>query len=75
MLEKFRMFVYVVIASVTFPFMITTAYAGGETKEVCNDKTDAKGQVVKGKDGKPVQLCKKIKVHKKLEGTVVPGQK
>lgn len=51
------------------------AFAGGETKEVCNDKTDAKGQVVKGKDGKPVQVCKKIKVHKKLEGTVVPGQK
>jgi hypothetical protein len=28
-----------------------------------------------GKDGKPVQECKKIKVHKKLEGTEVPGQK
>ena len=52
-----------------------TAFAGGEVKEVCNDKTDAKGQVVKGKDGKPVQVCKKIKVHQKLEGTVVPGQK
>jgi hypothetical protein len=75
MLEKFRMSVYVIIASVTFPFMTMTAYAGGETKEVCNDKTDAKGQVVKGKDGKPVQVCKKIKVHQKLEGTVVPDKK
>lgn len=46
--------------------------AGGEVKEVCKDKVDAKGQVVKGKDGKPVQECKKIKVHKKLEGTPVP---
>lgn len=69
------MSVYVIIASVTFPFMTMTAYAGGETKEVCNDKTDAKGQVVKGKDGKPVQVCKKIKVHQKLEGTVVPDKK
>lgn len=50
-----------------------SAFAGGEVKEVCTDKTDAKGQVVKGKDGKPVQVCKKIKVHKKLEGaTAVP---
>jgi hypothetical protein len=75
MLEKFRLFVYIVIASVAFTCTTLTAHAGGETKEVCNDKTDAKGQVVKGKDGKPVQVCKKIKVHQKLEGTVVPGQK
>jgi hypothetical protein len=27
------------------------------------------------KDGKPVQECKKIKVHKKLEGTEVPPAK
>lgn len=54
---------------------IGSAFAGGEVKEVCSDKTDAKGQVVKGKDGKPVQVCKKIKVHKKLEGTKVPEKK
>ena len=54
---------------------IGSVYAGGEVKEVCTDKTDAKGQVVKGKDGKPVQVCKKIKVHKKLEGTPVPEKK
>lgn len=54
---------------------VGTAFAGGEVKEVCTDKTDAKGQVVKGKDGKPVQVCKKIKVHKKLEGTPVPEKK
>lgn len=46
-----------------------------EEKKVCVDKTDAKGQVVKGKDGKPVQECKVIKVHKKLEGTPVPEKK
>lgn len=46
-----------------------------EEKTVCRDKIDQKGQVVKGKDGKPVQECKKIKVHKKLEGTPVPEKK
>ena len=50
----------------------STAFAAAEVKEVCKDKTDAKGAVVKGKDGKPVQVCKKIKVHKKHEGTKVP---
>ncbi len=50
----------------------SSAWATAEIKEVCRDKTDAKGQVVKGKDGKPVQVCKKIKVHKKHEGTKVP---
>jgi hypothetical protein len=51
-----------------------TVYATAEVKEVCIDKMD-KGQVVKGKDGKPVQVCKKVKVHKKLEGTAVPEKK
>jgi hypothetical protein len=51
------------------------AFAEAEIKEVCKDKTDAKGAVVKGKDGKPVQVCKKIKVHKKFEGTKVPEKK
>ena len=51
------------------------AIAGGEMKEVCKDKLDKAGKVVNGKDGKPVQECKKIKVHKKLEGTEVPPAK
>lgn len=50
----------------------TTAFAGGEVKEICKDKVDKAGKVVKGKDGKPVQECKKIKVHKKVEGEKVP---
>ena len=41
----------------------TTAFAGGEMKEVCKDVV---------KKGKTVQECKKIKVHKKVEGTKVP---
>lgn len=52
--------------------LVSTAYAGGEVKEVCKDKKDKAGNVVKDKDGKAVQSCKKIKVHKKLEGTKVP---
>ena len=51
------------------------AYAGGEMKEVCKDKLDKAGKVVNGKDGKPVQQCKIIKVHKKLDGTAVPEKK
>ena len=43
------------------------AIAGGEMKEVCKDKID--------KAGKPVQECKEMKVHKKLEGTEVPPAK
>jgi hypothetical protein len=53
----------------------STAYAGGEIKEVCTDKKDKAGKVVNGKDGKPVQECKKIKVHKKVEGEKVPDGK
>ena len=39
------------------------AFAGGEMKEVCHKEV---------KKGKEVDVCKKIKVHKKLEGTAVP---
>jgi hypothetical protein len=53
----------------------STAFAGGEMKEVCTDKKDKAGKVVNGKDGKPVQECKKIKVHKKVEGEKVPDGK
>jgi hypothetical protein len=51
------------------------AFAEAEIKEVCKDKLDKAGKVVNGKDGKPVQECKKIKVHKKLEGTEIPPKK
>lgn len=56
--------------------MSSTAYAGGEIKEVCHDKVDKAGKpVMDKKTGKQVQDCKKIKVHKKLEGTTVPVKK
>jgi hypothetical protein len=48
--------------------------ADGETTKVCVDVTK-NGKVVTGKDGKPQQQCKTMKVHKKLEGTKVPEKK
>jgi len=54
----------------------TPALAGGEMKEVCHDKVDKAGKpIMDKKTGKPAQDCKKIKVHKKLEGTKVPEKK
>lgn len=51
----------------------TAAFAGGEVKEVCKDKVGKDGKVVMDKKtNKPVQECKKIKVHKKVEGEKVP---
>lgn len=55
--------------------MASTAFAEATIETVCHDKLDKKGQVVKGKDGKAVQDCKQIKVHKKLEGEAVPTKK
>ena len=53
----------------------STVYAAGEKKEVCNEKKDSKGNVVKRADGKPVMECKTITVHKKVEGEKVPDKK
>jgi hypothetical protein len=46
----------------------TTAFAGGEKKEVCETKVDPKTK-------KEKQVCKTIKVHKKVEGDKVPDGK
>ena len=50
------------IALIAFTPLI--AFAGGEMKKVCHTEKDKKG--------KEVEVCKTIKVHKKLEGTKVP---
>ena len=52
-----------------------SVYAEAEVKEVCKDKKDKAGKVVVDKSGKAKQECKKIRVHKKLEGTAVPEKK
>lgn len=49
--------------------------AGGEIKEVCKDVVGKDGKTTKNKDGSAKQTCKKIKVHKKVEGTKVPEKK
>jgi hypothetical protein len=49
-----------VIASLILAFHIHAA----ETKKVCNKQKDNKG--------KEVQVCKEVKIHKKLDGTKVP---
>ena len=54
---------------------VSPAYAAAEVKEVCHDKVGKDGKPVTGKDGKVVQECKKIKTHKKLEGTEIPPAK
>lgn len=54
----------------------STATAGGEMKEVCTPRVDKEGKTVMDKKtGKQAETCKKIKVHKKVEGDVVPDKK
>jgi hypothetical protein len=54
-----RMAVTVLLSSVLV-FQIHAA----ETKKVCHAEKDRKG--------KEVQVCREVKVHKKLDGTKVP---
>jgi hypothetical protein len=59
------MFIYLrkavtVLLSAVLAFQIHAA----ETKKVCNAQKDKKG--------KEVQVCREVRVHKKLDGTKVP---
>jgi hypothetical protein len=58
------------ITSILMALVIVPAYADKEpeTKRVCVEEKDAK-------TGKVKEVCKNIKVHKKLEGTKVPEKK
>lgn len=49
-------------------FTTSLAYAEPETKKVCVMQKDAK-------TGKEKEVCKQVKIHKKLEGTKVPEKK
>jgi len=63
------------VVGLWFPVYNNHVFAA-EIKEVCRDKVDKAGKpVMDKKTGKPVQDCKKIKIHKKLEGTEVPVKK
>ena len=63
------------VVALGLAFGVVTATTAAETQKVCVDKLGKDGQPVKGKDGKVVQACKEMKVHKKLEGTAVPEKK
>lgn len=43
-------------------------------EKACIDKVKD-GKPVIGKDGKPEQICKEVKVHEKLDGHKVPEKK
>ena len=60
------------VLALLFVPLSKAAFAGGEMKEVCEPAKDKAGKVVKNKDGSDKQVCKTIKVHKKVEGTKVP---
>jgi len=48
--------------------------APAKKEKACIDKVKD-GKPVVGKDGKPEQVCKEVKVHEKLEGHKVPDKK
>jgi len=53
--------------------MIATTSMAADTKTVCKDVKRKDGQaLLDKKTGKPVRECKKIRVHKKVDGTRVP---
>ena len=43
-----------------------------ETRRVCIDRITRDGRPVLGQDGKPLQDCREMRIHKRLEGTAVP---
>ena len=61
-MKKFLIALNIVIWSIV---CAEVAYAGGEEKKVCETKVDPKTK-------KEKEVCKTIKVHKKVEGEKVP---
>lgn len=57
-----------IILVLALVFSTQLAFAEAETKKVCTITKDAKTQ-------KSKEVCKTIKVHKKLEGTKIPDKK
>jgi hypothetical protein len=65
-----------IVVGLSLLLFANLGHAAAEIKEVCKDRKDKAGKVVMDKKtNKPAQDCKKIKVHKKLEGTKVPEKK
>jgi hypothetical protein len=79
----------ILLALATSAILLTPVYAADAKKEepqkkeekapakkekACIDKIKD-GKPVVGKDGKPEQVCKEVKVHEKLDGHKVPDKK
>ena len=79
----------ILLALATSALLLTPVYAADAKKEepqkkeekapakkekACIDKIKD-GKPVVGKDGKPEQICKEVKVHEKLDGHKVPDKK
>jgi hypothetical protein len=60
------------LAALVLAFTFVSASCASEPQKVCIDKIGKDGKVVNGKDGKPQQECKMMKVHKKLEVEQTP---
>ena len=59
------MFIYLRMAiTVLLSSVLVFQIHAAETKKVCHAEKDKKG--------KEVQVCREVKVHKKLDGTKVP---
>lgn len=59
------MFIYLRMAmTVLLSLFLAFQIHAAETKKVCNMQKD--------KSGKDIQVCKEVKVHRKLDGTKVP---
>lgn len=56
-----------ILATLILGLLAPPAFAEPETKKVCVEQQDPKTK-------QPKQVCKEIKVHKKLEGTKVPDK-
>jgi hypothetical protein len=67
-MKKFLAIALASLALISYNVGVSAA----ETKKVCIDKITKDGKPVLDKAGKPVQECKEMKVHQKLEGTKVP---
>ena len=71
-MKKFLIALNIVIWSI----VCVEAHAEAVVKEVCTPKVDKAGKAVMDKKtGKQAEDCKKIKVHKKVEGDAVPDSK
>jgi hypothetical protein len=55
-----------VVTAVASLMLAFNVHAGGEMKKVCRMEKD--------KTGKEKEVCREVKVHKKLEGKAVPAK-